>query len=66
MTGHLAGSETEYIWTLCNVGIERVLLGSDYPQMGLGPTSAALDRLALTAEEKASIRSGNARRLFGR
>jgi predicted TIM-barrel fold metal-dependent hydrolase len=58
--------EAEFVWTLRNVGIDHVLLGSDYPQMGLGRTVDALERLDLTAEEKAKIRSSNARRLFGR
>ncbi len=58
--------EAEFIWTLRNVGMDHVLLGSDYPQMGLGKTVDALERLDLTDEEKAKIRSGNARRLFGR
>lgn len=63
-----AGSplEEEFVWTLRNVGIDRVLVGSDYPQIGLGRTVQALDKLDLTAEEKAKILSGNARRLFGR
>ena len=58
--------EPEFVWTLRNVGIDRVLLGSDYPQITLGKTVAALKRLDLTAEEKTSIFSGNARKLFGR
>lgn len=58
--------EAEFVWTLRNVGIDHVLLGSDYPQIGLGRTVDALERLELTEEEKAKIRSGNARRLFGR
>lgn len=58
--------EAEFTWTLRNVGIDHVLLGSDYPQMGLGAMVDALERLDLTDEEKAKIRSGNARRLFGR
>jgi uncharacterized protein len=58
--------EEEFVWTLRNVGIDHVLLGSDYPQITLGKTVDALERLDLTAEEKAKIRSGNARRLFGR
>jgi predicted TIM-barrel fold metal-dependent hydrolase len=58
--------ESEFVWTLRNVGIDRVLLGSDYPQMGLGATVKALDRLGLTKDEKAKIRSGNARTLFAR
>ncbi|WP_196778921.1 amidohydrolase family protein [Lysobacter silvisoli] len=58
--------EPEFVWTLRNVGIGQVLLGSDYPQLGLGRAVDALERLDLTAEEKAKIRSGNARKLFGR
>lgn len=62
-----AGSpiETEFIWTLRNVGVDHVLLGSDYPQISLARTVEALERLNLTSEEKAAIRSGNARRLLG-
>lgn len=58
--------EPEFVWTLRNVGIDHVLLGSDYPQLRLGKAVDALERLDLTAEEKARIRSGNARKLFGR
>ena len=58
--------EQEFVWTLRNVGIDHVLLGSDYPQMTLAQTVEAFERLDLTADEKARIRSGNARRLFGR
>lgn len=58
--------EEEFLWTLRNVGLDHVLLGSDYPQIGLGVTAKALDRLDLSDEEKAKIRSGNAMRLFGR
>lgn len=63
-----AGSpiEAEFAWTLRNVGIDHVLLGSDYPQMGLGAMADALERLPLTDGEKEKIRVGNARRLFGR
>jgi predicted TIM-barrel fold metal-dependent hydrolase len=58
--------EEEFLWTLRNVGLDHVLLGSDYPQIGLGVTAKALDRLDLSDEEKAKIRSGNAMKLFGR
>ncbi|WP_119717941.1 amidohydrolase family protein [Cognatilysobacter tabacisoli] len=58
--------EDEFVWTLRNVGIDQVMLGSDYPQMGLGQAADALERLDLTDDEKAKIRSGNARKLFGR
>ncbi|RYD15836.1 MAG: amidohydrolase [Lysobacteraceae bacterium] len=57
--------EPEFVWTLRNVGIDRVLLGSDYPQFSLASSVEALDRLDLTEAEKAKIRVGNARRLFG-
>lgn len=58
--------EAEFVWTLRNVGIDRVLVGSDYPQIGLDRTLDALERLDLSDEEKAKLRAGNARRLFGR
>lgn len=58
--------EEEFLWTLRNVGLDHVLLGSDYPQIGLDVTAKALDRLDLSEEEKAKIRSGNAMKLFGR
>jgi len=58
--------EAEFVWTLRNVGVDHVLLGSDYPQMGLGAMADALERLDLTDEEKDRIRVGNARRLFDR
>ena len=57
--------EDEFVWTLRNVGIDHVLLGSDYPQMGLGAAVDALERLDLTDAEKEKIRRGNAARLFG-
>jgi uncharacterized protein len=58
--------EEEFIWTLRNVGIEHVILGSDYPQISLARTMEAFEKIDLTEEEKAKIRDGNARRLFGR
>ena len=58
--------EEEFLWTLRNVGLDHVLLGSDYPQIGLDATVEAFERLDLTDEEKAKIRSGNAMKLFGR
>lgn len=57
--------EEEFVWTIRNVGVENVLLGSDYPQFSLAATLDALDRLDLSAAEKQMIRSGNARRLLG-
>jgi uncharacterized protein len=58
--------ESEFVWTLRNIGTDHVLLGSDYPQFTLGKTVAALKRLNLTAEETDNILSRNARKLFGR
>lgn len=57
--------EEEFVWTMRNVGIDRLLLGSDFPQLSLARTLAALDALDLGEEEAAKIRYGNARRLFG-
>jgi predicted TIM-barrel fold metal-dependent hydrolase len=63
----VAGSpiEAEFIWTMRNVGVDRILLGSDYPQFTLAQTLAAFDRLDLTSDEKSAIRFGNAQKLFG-
>lgn len=57
--------EEEFVWTLRNVGIDRVMIGSDYPQIPLKPMVDALEKLDLTAEEKAAILSGNAQRVLG-
>jgi hypothetical protein len=55
----------EFVWTMRNVGIDHLLLGSDFPQLSLAQTLAAFDRLGLSEEEKAKIAFGNAQRLFG-
>lgn len=57
--------EEEFVWTIRNVGVDHVLLGSDYPQYSLEQNASALDRLSLSDAEKAKIRSENARKLFG-
>lgn len=57
--------EDEFVWTIRNVGVEHVLLGSDYPQYSLKQNVDALEQLPLTEEEKAKIRYDNARVLFG-
>jgi predicted TIM-barrel fold metal-dependent hydrolase len=57
--------EDEFVWTMRNVGIENLLLGSDYPQLSLKQAVDALERLPLTDEEKRKIRWDNANRLFG-
>src|SRR3546814_14205228 len=56
--------EAEFVWTLRNVGIDHVLLGSDYSQMGLDDAVDALEKLDLTDEEKAKVRAGHARKLL--
>src|SRR5581483_5266606 len=55
----------EFVWTIRGVGVDHVLLGSDYPQFTLADNIAALDKLNLTPEEKTRIRYENARALFG-
>lgn len=57
--------EEEFVWTLRNVGIDYLLMGSDYPQLSLAQTLGALDRLGLTDVEKQKIRYDNAQRLLG-
>jgi hypothetical protein len=56
--------EEEFVWTLRNVGIDNLLLGSDFPQLSLKQAVDALERLNLTEEEKRKIRWENANRLF--
>jgi hypothetical protein len=56
--------EDEFVWTMRNVGIDHLLLGSDYPQYSLQQNLAALDRLKLTPEEKGQIRYQTAKKLF--
>ena len=57
--------EDEFVWTIRNVGVEHVLIGSDAPQYSLDQNLDALERLALTDAEKRLILGGNARRLLG-
>jgi predicted TIM-barrel fold metal-dependent hydrolase len=54
----------EFVWTMRNVGIDHVLLGSDFPQYTLERTVSALSRLPLDESERAKIRYENARVLF--
>jgi hypothetical protein len=58
--------EAEFVWTLRNIGIDQVLLGSDYPQFSLEQTLDALERLDLDESEKAKIRYTNALRLLNK
>jgi predicted TIM-barrel fold metal-dependent hydrolase len=56
--------EDEFVWTMRNVGIDQIIVGSDYPQFSLKQNLDALDKLSLSEDEKARIRFGNARKLF--
>jgi uncharacterized protein len=56
--------EDEFVWTMRNVGIDHVLLGSDYPQYSLEQNLNALARLDLDDSEREKIRYENARDLF--
>lgn len=62
-----AGSpiQDEFVWTVRNVGIDHVLLASDFPQVTPSQALAAFDKLGFSEEEKAKISHGNARALFG-
>jgi uncharacterized protein len=54
--------EAEFIWTMRNIGTDRIFLGSDYPQMSLASAVTALEKLDLTQEEKTAIQSGSAQK----
>jgi len=56
--------EKEFIWTLRNVGIDHVILGSDFPQFSLSKAAEALESLDLTTNEKDKIRYENAKKLL--
>ncbi len=56
--------EEEFVWTMRNVGIDNLLLGSDFPQLSLQQAVDALEKLDLTKEENRKIRWENANRLL--
>ncbi|KAB7530363.1 amidohydrolase family protein [Flagellimonas olearia] len=56
--------EEEFIWTMRNVGMDNILLGSDFPQFNLKQAIDAVEQLDLTQEEKQKIRFGNAKKLL--
>jgi predicted TIM-barrel fold metal-dependent hydrolase len=56
--------EQEFVWTIRNVGIDRVMIGSDYPQLSLAQAVDALERLDMNRGEKDKILYGNAQALF--
>lgn len=57
--------EDEFVWTMRNVGVDHVLLGSDYPQYSLEQNVTALEKLGLDKREEAMVLYENAQRLFG-
>jgi len=57
--------EQEYMWTMHSAGIDRLLLGSDFPQYTLEQNPDALEQLPLTGDGRAKARFGNARTLSG-
>jgi predicted TIM-barrel fold metal-dependent hydrolase len=56
--------EAEFVWTLRNIGIDHILLGSDFPQLSLRQAVDALEKLDLTQVEKDKIKYENANTLF--
>ena len=56
--------QPEFLWTIRNVGVDHIMLGSDYPQFTLRQTVDALESLDLTRTEKDAILYGTARKLL--
>ncbi len=52
--------EEEFVWVLRSVGIEKILMGSDFPQWNVAETVAAVKRLGLNDREIQSILYENA------
>jgi predicted TIM-barrel fold metal-dependent hydrolase len=62
----VAGSpiQSEFVWTIRNIGVDHVMLGSDYPQFTLRHSVDALESLDLSRSEKDSILYGTAHTLL--
>src|ERR1700722_301163 len=62
----MAGSpvQSEFVWTIRNIGVDHVMLGSDYPQFTLRQTVDAFESLDLDRHEKDSILYETARKLL--
>jgi len=62
----VAGSpiQSEFEWTIRNIGVDHIMLGSDYPQFTLRQTVDALERLDLDRSEKDRILYETARKLL--
>ncbi len=62
----VAGSpiQSEFIWTMRNIGLDHIMLGSDYPQFTLRQSVDALESLDLDRGEKDKILYETARKLL--
>jgi predicted TIM-barrel fold metal-dependent hydrolase len=62
----VAGSpiKSEFVWTIRNIGVDHIMLGSDYPQFTLRQTVDALASLDLDRGEKDWILYETARKLL--
>jgi uncharacterized protein len=62
----IAGSpiQSEFVWTMRNIGVDHIMLGSDYPKFTLRQSVDALESLDLTRSEKDKIRYQTARKLL--
>ncbi|WP_425562878.1 hypothetical protein [Marivirga lumbricoides] len=56
--------EDEFVWILRNIGIDKILTGSDFPQRTLEETVNAVMKLDLTPTEQSKILYGNAASLI--
>jgi hypothetical protein len=55
---------SEFVWTMRNIGVDHVMLGSDYPQFTLRQTVDALESLDLDRTEKNKVLYETARKLL--
>jgi predicted TIM-barrel fold metal-dependent hydrolase len=62
----VAGSpiQSEFVWTIRNIGVDHIMLGSDYPQFSLRQTVDALESLTFDRGEKDKVLYETARKLL--
>ena len=56
--------QSEFVWTIRNIGVDHIMLGSDYPQFTLRQTVDAFESLDLNRHEKDSILYETAHKLL--
>lgn len=56
--------QAEFVWTIRNIGVDHIMLGSDYPQFTLRQTVDAFESLDLNRAEKNAILYETARKLL--